>query len=607
MHPLPEPPLDTVPIQGPGLYRWRSDTESQENCPDPLSLHGSLFLLLAALTRLPLDVQTEAFVQDPRARGRFLLRRPLPLWKGPKLVYRTSSDEFVELHGPEAYTRLMKLICIDEDHELGKDGLWDIVRDQTVELLKSKGIKLSSVEFVRFTWLNEDDCQEVEDDSEGDDSQEDGNDLRYEDIPDIEPVEYGNRYTTPPTIWIGVLPDTLHAELAHETALEILGIFKQHNVSDVDVAFRESVAGFFHGPVPALFGPVSDLDALNDVVDNVSTPLSLPIFGLRTKMQGTLGFYFRVGNDLYAVTARHVLFNDDEGNTSIAGPKKEVVVMGSTASDNYVASIRAKIVSLTYTVSYLDRQAASYERRAEAEVGTPEAQKWAQDLKETERELTRNRTHIDTLKDFYTTVLEKWRNPKDRIIGYVDWAPPIAAVPPHRYTRDLCVIKLDKRKFKNFVGNVISLGPELSMANFRTLLYDRTDIPSEFWYPEEGLYRLRGILAAADINNPTSENPHGDLARRVLKHGSTTLTIVGTLSKYTSHPFARDGDSGALVVDALHRIAALLIGGTGRTESSDITFATLVEWVWVLVKDEYEGVDLYFEDLEAFLADVDAA
>ncbi|TFY57702.1 hypothetical protein EVG20_g8437 [Dentipellis fragilis] len=307
--------------------------------------------------------------------------------------------------------------------------------------------------------------------------------------------------------------------------------------------------------LPALFGPVSDLNTLNDVVDNVSTPLSLPISGLRTKMQGALEIYFRVGNDLHAVTARHVLFNDDEGNYEyryIAGPKKEVVVMGSTASDNYVASIRAKIVSITYTVSYLDRQAASYERRrAEAEVGTPESQK--------------TRTHIDTLKDFYTTVLEKWRNPKDRIIGYVDWAPPIAAVPPHRCTRDLCVIKLDKRKFKKFVGNMFSghihltgkfsifsvsltcadpsltdrlripTGPELSLGNFRTLLYGRTDVPSKFRYPEEGLYRLRGILAAADINNPNSKNLHRDIARRVLRHGSTTLPTVGTLSKYMSH------------------------------------------------------------------------
>jgi hypothetical protein len=36
---------------------------------------------------------------------------------------------------------------------------------------------------------------------------------------------------------------------------------------------------------------------------------------LRTlHMQGTLGFYFRVGEDLYGVTARHVLFPANQGN-----------------------------------------------------------------------------------------------------------------------------------------------------------------------------------------------------------------------------------------------------------------------------------------------------
>jgi hypothetical protein len=40
----------------------------------------------------------------------------------------------------------------------------------------------------------------------------------------------------------------------------------------------------------------------------------LPIAGLKTKMQGTLWFYFRIGEDLYAVTARHVLFKYSEAN-----------------------------------------------------------------------------------------------------------------------------------------------------------------------------------------------------------------------------------------------------------------------------------------------------
>ena len=53
-----------------------------------------------------------------------------------------------------------------------------------------------------------------------------------------------------------------------------------------------------------------------------------------------------------------------------------------------------------------------------------------------------------------------WSDPKNRVVGHVVWAPPITGnTPPHGYTQDVCVIKLDKDKFmSNFVQNVINLG-----------------------------------------------------------------------------------------------------------------------------------------------------
>jgi hypothetical protein len=114
------------------------------------------------------------------------------------------------------------------------------------------------------------------------------------------------------TIWVGVLPDTLTGEVAHDSATEILELLKQHDITGVDVAYRESVVKFSHGP--DLFAPVFDFDPLKDIIGNLSTPTSLPIAGLKTKMQGTLGHYFRIGNDLYATTARHVLFKSYESN-----------------------------------------------------------------------------------------------------------------------------------------------------------------------------------------------------------------------------------------------------------------------------------------------------
>ena len=55
---------------------------------------------------------------------------------------------------------------------------------------------------------------------------------------------------------------------------------------------------------------------------------------------------------------------------------------------------------------------------------------------------------------------KQWTKPKDRVIGYIIWAPPISfSTIPHNYTKDVCVVKLDEKKFlPNFRGNVLDLG-----------------------------------------------------------------------------------------------------------------------------------------------------
>ena len=119
--------------------------------------------------------------------------------------------------------------------------------------------------------------------------------------------------TTRVTIFIGVLPDTTSGEAAFDSSQDILKLLKQHEVDDLDVAYRESVVHPLAGS--QLFASVDNDHHLKDVMDWVTTSLSLPIAGLKTLyMQGTLGLYFRIGDDLYGVTTRHVLFPAEEGN-----------------------------------------------------------------------------------------------------------------------------------------------------------------------------------------------------------------------------------------------------------------------------------------------------
>ena len=171
-------------------------------------------------------------------------------------------------------------------------------------------IETTCVDFVRFTWLNKDQ-DGVVDVEEG--AEEDGEkDMDYDAIPPIKPIEDGKHHYSNPTIWVGVVPDSLSAVTAFEATKGIRAFLNELDVTNIDIAYRETIPEFSAGP--ALFAPVDIDDILRGFIDPVSVALSLPIAGLKTKMQGTMGPYFHVGETLYAITARHNLFPASEGN-----------------------------------------------------------------------------------------------------------------------------------------------------------------------------------------------------------------------------------------------------------------------------------------------------
>ena len=199
------------------------------------------------------------------------------------------------------------------------------IRSKVVQLLDERNIQHSSVDLVRFSWVEENRVDEDEDEDEEDeeDEEEDEEEEDKEDENDkfdweieyarIRIAAYESVVTTPVTIWVGVLPDTLTGEVAFHSSNDILKLLEEHGIIDVDVAYRESVAKDLNGP--GLLAPVWYFDPLKAVVSPVTTALGLPIAGLKTlDNQGTMGFYFRVGQDLCAVTARHILFPEDQGN-----------------------------------------------------------------------------------------------------------------------------------------------------------------------------------------------------------------------------------------------------------------------------------------------------
>jgi hypothetical protein len=61
-------------------------------------------------------------------------------------------------------------------------------------------------------------------------------------------------------------------------------------------------------------------------------------------------------------------------------------------------------------------------------------------------------------------------------------------------------------------------------------------------------------------------------------------------------PLCRGGDSGSVIVDTLGKFVALLPGGTGPTNSPDITFGSPMYWLWEIIKVEFPRANLYFDD-----------
>ncbi len=153
-----------------------------------------------------------------------------------------------------------------------------------------------------------------------------------------------------------------------------------------------------------------------------------------------------------------------------------------------------------------------------------------------------------------------------------------------------------------------------------SFMYPCDDAQSSFDYPYDRLYELGSILPAAEIKDPDNQDFKGDPVRFVIKRGHTTLTTIGCLTGFESHerrydilgtfnsveaavyaydndsgPFSRGGDSGSLIAGPKREFIALLTGGTGPTNSADITFGTPMEWLWNdIIKPKFPGAVLYF-------------
>jgi chromosome segregation ATPase len=173
-----------------------------------------------------------------------------------------------------------------------------------------------------------------------------------------------------------------------------------------------------------------------------------------------MGFYFNDGDDLYGVTARHVLFPADEDNSDYtynpSRPRKEVLLMGTKAWNHYLVQIQ--IGTLGTAVEVHKESIRRLEGRAEGD--TPAAEKVTKELKKTRELLEETTGAINELQELYKQTKKDFSKPSQRVINHVVWSPAITVgTAQHDFTKDVRVVKLDKARFlPNFKGNVIDLG-----------------------------------------------------------------------------------------------------------------------------------------------------
>jgi hypothetical protein len=150
-------------------------------------------------------------------------------------------------------------------------------------------------------------------------------------------------------------------------------------------------------------------------------------------------------------------------------------------------------------------------------------------------------------------------------------------------------------------------------------MYPRTDAQSSFKYPAERLLKLKGILTEDHMRHPDTKDHDGENCLYVIKRGLTTLTTIGRATGILSYAreyfanqthrdsiewailpydndsgaFSKGGDSGSMIASGTGEFGGLLTGGSSKTESSDITYATPMFWLWLIIKAKFPDANLY--------------
>ncbi|KAI9684814.1 MAG: hypothetical protein M1829_000189 [Trizodia sp. TS-e1964] len=518
----------------------------------------------------------------------------------PRLVYRSGKDTWSPPTGPEAYRRQMEL-CAVFDHPI--TTIWeDNLAWKVVKILDSHedSIRFTSIDVVCFR--NTDDAFGKKPNDAGEEAKKAG--------------------LSPVTIWVGVFPGLTSATTAHDAAEDILALLKgDFQITNIDIHFRTSIYSRAVGP--KLLPSVDELNPLVNVAGPLTDALGL---SLSTKSmpysEGTMALYLEEGGNskrLLGLTCRHVVFGPMEENVNYtrhpSAPAREVILLGDKAFADILDSTKAELTGYNREIDRLKKRIATFEEDMNS--CDAEAVKNAEAYRaETQRILGKAETAVKELQGFLSR-LDAWRKHNDRVLGPVLVSPAISlGVSGERFTEDWAIFQINRDKLgAGFQGNKIDLGTKLTPAEFAAKCFPREDANWSFRYPGDRMLRVQGIMPKDSICAPNMWDANGDRCLFVVKHGRNSGTTIGRANglfsivrSYASHnmsfqatslewgilnydnysgQFSRPGDSGSAIVDIHGRVGGILTGGAGKTESSDLTYATPMWWVLERIKKKW--------------------
>ncbi|TEB18172.1 hypothetical protein FA13DRAFT_1758804 [Coprinellus micaceus] len=458
----------------------------------------------------------------------------------------------------------------------------------------------------------------------------------------------------PTVIWISVHPGTTTAIACRDASPDILSLLGAHGVQGAPGSV-EQLSG------PPMMRVVDDTDPTSYVRRALMPVLGLPLAAAVEEEEGdddsqgggsrsgSLAFFFHEGEDkggnpsekVLGITTKHAIFarknvqanaNVDSSELSgyTGGAAKADISVRACSSRRFQAMVNKtqKLIDTnTFDAELLPRRIAGLESKPKPTTTTA-AEDDTYVLKWRKLELERVKEDKVDLEKFLKDLDANWRDPTQRTIGVVDWAPEIRSdVDAHGYTQDIATFALDESKWKKeFKGNVL------------TFYFTVTGNRPSFKYPINDLFKIQGFVPAERLANPyfpTSPQEENTAAFTVAKSGQSSNLTFGRYSPMEAYTcstsgehgsweipifnydrrldglsfigdtrlgeFSAKGDSGSLVFNARGEMVALLHSGIitrrkeerfgGVTVSSHVGFATPAHFVVEQIKRRYPKAD----------------